>query len=169
MKPNAITAENRPSLSQPKVPIITLEDAELTTARRTKKLLSKRMASDTDLWFSIREHQERYSRMASLASSANERLEASHSILNIATMIMRFYDRSPTKDKIFINRVEMPTASNLHSTSKGSGGSGAPTPVNKRVLDQEEFNKRLKAKRAIFSGSRSLSLASFRLPVSVPK
>ena len=39
-----------------------------------------------------------------------------------------------------------------------------PTPSDKRVLVQEEFDKRLKAKRAMFGTKRSLSLASFKLP-----
>ena len=38
------------------------------------------------------------------------------------------------------------------------------TPLNKRVLDQKEFDKKLKNKRALFSRGRSISLASFKLP-----
>ena len=38
-----------------------------------------------------------------------------------------------------------------------------PTPPDKRVLDQKEFDKKLKAKRAFFSKGRSMSLASFKL------
>ena len=54
------------------------------------------------------------------------------------------------------------------------GTPGGPTPVGKRVLEQEEFNKKLKAKRALFSKGRSLSLAAFKISVpsvikAVPK
>ena len=71
--------------------------------------------------------------------------------------------------KIVINHVEMPTAPIPGSKSAISkeGTPGAPTPSHKRVLDQEEFNKKLKAKRAIFSSSRSLSLANFRYNVRI--
>lgn len=112
------------------------------------------MASDTDLWLSIKDNQSRYARMVSVATAASSRT-ASASV------------SAGEKDKIFINRgVEMPST---HPASSLKAGSGAPTPVGKRVLDQEEFNKKLKAKRALFSTTRSLSLASFRLPVSVPR
>lgn len=37
-----------------------------------KKKLRKRMASDTDLWVSLRANQERYSRMVSVANAANK-------------------------------------------------------------------------------------------------
>ena len=66
---------------------------------------------------------------------------------------------------IVINHVQMPESP--HHTVKPS-----PTPSDKRVLNQEEFDKRLKAKRAFFSSKgRSLSLASFTNPVKrkVPK
>ena len=65
---------------------------------------------------------------------------------------------------IVINKVNMPEPKVPEATPDQSS---AATPINKRVLDQEEFNKNLKAKRAIFSKSRSLSLASFKM--SVPK
>ena len=41
-------------------------------------------------------------------------------------------------------------------------GAKAPTPTHQRILDQEEFDRRLKAKRGAFSKKRSLSLASFK-------
>ena len=44
------------------------------------------------------------------------------------------------------------------------GGPDIPTPPHKRILDQEEFDRRLKAKQITFGKKRSLSLASFRLP-----
>ena len=44
-----------------------------------------------------------------------------------------------------------------------------PTPPDKRVLQQKEFDKKLKAKRAFFSKGRSMSLASFRLSTKLRK
>ena len=70
---------------------------------------------------------------------------------------------------IIVNNVQMPEAP-LPRRHGGSlrlgprGGRGGPTPSDKRVLVQEEFDKRLKAKRAMFGSKRSLSLASFKLP-----
>ena len=52
-----------------------------------------------------------------------------------------------------------------HSNSTKSSdvmGAKAPTPTHQRILDQEEFDRRLKAKRGAFSKKRSLSLASFK-------
>ena len=71
---------------------------------------------------------------------------------------------------IIINHVEMPSPENLDKNSPAScsiksfgfSGPKAPTPPNKRVLDQDEFDRRLKAKRGTFSKKRSLSLASFK-------
>ena len=37
--------------------------------------------------------------------------------------------------------------------------------ITESSVRQEEFNRRLKAKRAIFSNKRSLSLASFKIPM----
>ena len=65
---------------------------------------------------------------------------------------------SPALRGIIINDVPTPPFP-TSNTSKST-----PTPPDKRVLDQKEFDKKLKAKRAIFSKGRSLSLASFRLP-----
>lgn len=50
------------------------------------------------------------------------------------------------------------------NSTKSSGvfGPQVPTPPHKRILEQEEFNRRLKAKRGTFSKKRSLSLASFK-------
>ena len=64
----------------------------------------------------------------------------------------------------------MPLPDNLEKGSSATNstkssvvaGPQAPTPPNKRVLDQEEFDRRLKAKRGTFSKKRSLSLASFK-------
>ena len=71
---------------------------------------------------------------------------------------------------IIINHVEMPSPEKLDKNSPAScstksfgfSGPKAPTPPNKRVLDQDEFDRRLKAKRGTFSKKRSLSLASFK-------
>ena len=68
---------------------------------------------------------------------------------------------SPLLQDIIVNDVPTPpfvTSNTAKST---------PTPPHKRVLDQKEFDKKLKAKRVIFSKGRSLSLASFRLPRSL--
>lgn len=129
--------------------------------RFTKKMLSKRMASDTDLWLSLAKHQERYSRMVEVARAANLDNNAKRS-----SSVTTDSAENNNGSKIFINRVSMPPAT-AGLDEKADNNSGQPTPVNKRVLDQEEFNRKLKAKRAIFSKSRSLSLASFRM--SVPK
>ena len=77
---------------------------------------------------------------------------------------------------IIINHIEMispdkpladsPASSDLKS-SNDALGPNIPTPTQKRVLEQEEFDRRLKAKRFTFGKRRSLSLASFRL--STPK
>ena len=75
---------------------------------------------------------------------------------------------------IIVNKVNMPVPSNSKGQtpcsetksprkSGAAGGASMPTPPNKRHLDQEEFDKRLRAKRAVFGSKRSLSLASFKL------
>ena len=68
---------------------------------------------------------------------------------------------------MIINHIDMPISEKLEKNSSTSNstksiGPQAPTPPNKRVLDQEEFDRRLKAKRGTFSKKRSLSLASFK-------
>ena len=68
---------------------------------------------------------------------------------------------------MIINHIDMPIPEKLERNSSTSNstksiGPQAPTPPNKRVLDQEEFDRRLKAKRGTFSKKRSLSLASFK-------
>ena len=78
---------------------------------------------------------------------------------------------------IIINHIEMPSPEQqkLEKTSPASSstkssfisGPNAPTPPNKRVLDQEEFDRRLKAKRGTFSKKRSLSLASFKFSTPI--
>ncbi|XP_023320321.1 anoctamin-8 isoform X1 [Eurytemora carolleeae] len=68
---------------------------------------------------------------------------------------------SPLLQDIIVNDVPTPPFV-TSNTSKST-----PTPPHKRVLDQKEFDKKLKAKRVIFSKGRSLSLASFRLPRSL--
>jgi len=50
--------------------------------RKVKKMLSKRMASDTDLWLSLRDHQQRYSRMATVVAASNA--SSSSSATNVA-------------------------------------------------------------------------------------
>ena len=59
-----------------------------------------------------------------------------------------------------------PATSDLKS-SNDAVGPDMPTPTERRVLEQEEFDRRLKAKRFTFGNKRSLSLASFKL--STPK
>ena len=57
---------------------------------------------------------------------------------------------------------EKSSPASISTKSSGNIGPKAPTPPNKRILDQEEFDKRLQAKRSTFSKKRSLSLASFK-------
>ena len=71
---------------------------------------------------------------------------------------------------IIINHVEMPSPENTEKGSPANNstksscvlGPQVPTPPHKRILVQEEFDRRLKAKRGTFSKKRSLSLASFK-------
>ncbi len=58
-----------------------------------------------------------------------------------------------------------PSGKGGKSPGVAAGGPGGPTPVGRRALDQEEFNRKLKQKRALFSNKRSLSLAAFKLSV----
>ena len=104
------------------------------------------MASDSDLWLSIKAAQGKY----------HTTLEPTKESPN---------GTSADENTIVINHVQMPEG-RKESLKK------SPTPSSKRVLNQEEFDKRLKAKRALFSSKgRSLSLASFTNPVKrkVPK
>lgn len=133
-------------------------------SERKIKKLSNRMASDTDLWLNLQAHQDRYSKLAGFNHNQPGAAAAPPPAASVAVLAD---PTSKEKEKIYINRVEMPAgpANNTKDT-----GNGAPTPMHKRVLDQEEFNKKLRAKRAIFSKTRSLSLASFRnLSVTIPK
>ena len=69
-------------------------------------------------------------------------------------------DLSPSEElpeKIIIN--DVPTPPFPLKTSSKSG----PTPPDKRILDQKEFDKKLKAKRLFFAKGRSMSLASFKI------
>merc|ERR1712140_132025 len=76
---------------------------------------------------------------------------------------------------MIINHVDMPLPEKLEKGSSATNstkssvfvGPQAPTPPNKRVLDQEEFDRRLKAKRGTFSKKRSLSLASFKFSTPI--
>ena len=70
---------------------------------------------------------------------------------------------SESAEPIFINNVPTPPFPSRTPSKSG------PTPPDKRVLDQKEFDKKLKAKRAIFSKGRSMSLASFKLPARFKK
>ena len=60
---------------------------------------------------------------------------------------------------IVINNVDTPPFPEPNANNKST-----PTPPHKRVLEQKEFDKKLKAKRALFSKGRSISLASFKFP-----
>ena len=106
------------------------------------QLLYQRMASDSDLWLSIKAEQNKY----------QCHLEA--------TKESPINSNSHDDDEIVVNHdVNMPSLS-LPETQRH------PTPSEQRVLNQEEFDQRLKAKRALFSRKgRSLSLASFTNPV----
>ena len=110
-------------------------------------LLSRFILSD--IHFTV--HPTRYAKMAVKASTAP--------VVQGGFVGVGGEDGQP----IFVNRVEYPNTLQTPADPKISESkSGGPTPIGKRQLDQEEFNRRLKAKRAIFSGKRSLSLASFR-------
>ena len=70
-------------------------------------------------------------------------------------------DLSPSQElpeQIIINDVITPPF-----PSRGPAPRSGPTPPDKRVLQQKEFDKKLKAKRDIFTRGRSLSLSSFKL------
>ena len=103
------------------------------------------MASDSELWLSIKAAHNKY----------QTTLEPTKESPN----------GTSDENTIVINHVQMPE-------SRKESLKRSPTPSDKRVLNQEEFDKRLKAKRALFSSKgRSLSLASFTNPVKrkVPK
>ena len=137
-------------------------------SERQIKHFSKRMASDTDLWLNLQAHQDRYSKIAGISRKPAPAAPVNSQQQQQQHLLLQG-ESSPIKEKerIFINRVEMPPGP---VTNPKETGNGAPTPMHKRVLDQEEFNKKLRAKRAIFSKSRSLSLASFKnLTVAIPK
>lgn len=92
-----------------------------------------RMASDTNLFSSLRVHGDRY---AKISNNFQENEAGSNHV--------------PTREKILINQVHMPTEVQPIT----------PTPVNATLALED--GKGLKAKRALFSKGRSLSLASFR-------
>ncbi|XP_059081229.1 anoctamin-8-like isoform X2 [Tigriopus californicus] len=100
--------------------------------------LKMRMASDTNLFSSLRVHGDRYAKISN--NFHENELGGNH---------------VPTREKILINQVHMPTEVQPST----------PTPVSPPLALED--NKGLKAKRALFSKGRSLSLASFR--GSVPK
>lgn len=70
---------------------------------------------------------------------------------------------SERPEQIFINDVPTPPFPNRTPSKSG------PTPPDKRILEQKEFDKKLKAKRDLFSKGRSMSLASFKLPSRLKK
>ena len=77
-------------------------------------------------------------------------------------------DLSPSQElpeQIIINDVITPP---FPSRAQGGARSG-PTPPDKRVLQQKEFDKKLRAKRDIFTRGRSLSLCSFKFPAKFRK
>ena len=65
---------------------------------------------------------------------------------------------------IIVNNVPTPPFPAPPTSAQPSATKSSPTPANKRVLDQKEFDRKLKAKRALFSKGRSISLASFKFP-----
>ena len=70
-------------------------------------------------------------------------------------------DLSPSQElpeQIIINDVTEPPF-----PSRDTGARSGPTPPDKRILQQKEFDKKLRAKRDIFTRGRSLSLSSFKL------
>lgn len=70
-------------------------------------------------------------------------------------------DLSPSQElpeQIIINDVIDPPF-----PSRTPGVKSGPTPPDKRILQQKEFDKKLRAKRDIFGKGRSLSLSSFKL------
>ena len=105
------------------------------------------MASDSDLWLSIKAAQNKY----------QSNLEVTKESPN-----------SHENEEIVVTDIKIPPALlDTHLRVKKS-----PTPSDKRVLNQEDFDQRLMAKRAsFFKKGRSLSLASFTNPVKrkIPK
>lgn len=130
-----------------------------------RRLLCQRMASDTDLWLSLKAAQAKYQ---SSLEATKESTTGSRDMLEVTSST----DDNQLPAHIVVNRVDMPDLPETGPrTTDGTGGRSSvkkcPTPSHKRVLNQDEFDRRLKAKRALFSGKgRSLSLASFRLPGS---
>ena len=62
-------------------------------------------------------------------------------------------------EEIVVNDVPTPPFPNRILASRSG-----PTPPEQRVLGQKEFDRKLEAKRDIFSRGRSISLGAFRLP-----
>ena len=48
-------------------------------------------------------------------------------------------------------------------------GRSGPTPPDKRILKQKEFDKKLRAKRDVFNKGRSMSFSSFKLSSKLKK
>lgn len=152
-----------------------------------RKQLYKRMASDTDLWLGAKGKSVANRKLqgfpedgkalgnepASFKSTASVHTGRDVSLLcfgheNKANRMLMSANWIE-EEGIIINHVEMPKQEEQMSKKvpfrkAAPKGHGMPTPTNKRVLDQEEFDKRLKAKQALFSSKKSLSLASFKLP-----
>ena len=117
-------------------------DSSMSLRERMKQFTDHRQASDSNLLYKYHQEFTRPSHCSRQDLSPSEELP----------------------EQIFIN--DVPTPSLPHFSSSFKSG---PTPPDKRVLDQKEFDKKLKAKRAIFTKGRSMSLASFRLPSRLRK
>ena len=71
----------------------------------------------------------------------------------------RLSSSAEVAEEMIVNDVPTPPFPK-HSLADRSG----PTPPEQRVLGQKEFDRKLEAKRDIFSRGRSISLGAFRLP-----
>lgn len=91
-------------------------------------------------------------------------VELARSALNITHEEGSAATSPETEDVVFINHVATPELPRSAAATDHVTRQSGPTPAGKRVLDQKEFDRKLKAKRAIFSRGRSISLASFKLP-----
>ena len=88
--------------------------------------MCQRMASDTDLWLSVKAAQAKY--QSTLGATKKESPIASKSGINHVNINDQMH---------IVNQVEMPSLpENSHEKLKRS-----PTPNHKRVLNQEEFDK----------------------------
>ena len=150
---------------QPSSPLSELSETSSTT---TTKEESERTTANTFLMRnnSLNLSSERAKRLTHRQASDSNLLRNVRQLELTKSSLGSTQGLSPNSevaDQIFINDVPTPPFPNRTPSKSG------PTPPDKRVLDQKEFDKKLKAKRALFSKGRSMSLASFKLPSRLKK